>query len=459
MRRFSRPRSTPAPSRFRPFMEALEDRYCLSYPTLSLAATAQDAHTVLLSGRVDDDGPADLTVLFAGDCTGSAITDDEGNFSLTEQVAEAGAVQATVVDGEGNSAYAQVWYTLPSLTLNVVAVDTHTVSLSGTVTDADPSHLTVLFSGAFAGSTVTTADGTYALTAQVSGAGTIHANFTDGASATADEVAASYTLPVAVTLTSAVQDTQTVVLSGQVTDLNPGGAGGLTVTFTGAYEGSTVTNADGSYSLTAAVASSGGVGATVTDGNGITSEVAATSFTLPVPLAISLAVSEVDKRWVTLYGTVADANEGGNPSGLTVTFTGACAGSAVTNTDGSYAVTVEATSLGTVHATVNNSANLGSNEAEATIYAPPPTINNFQVIHQTSNLYTLAGSVTAAPAAGLTISFSGFTDVSGQSVTVEADCSFSLTLALSASDCGLITAQLVDWWSVSTSAQAYVDAS
>lgn len=453
---FSRPRTRPRLPRFCPSLEVLETRNCLS-PTLSLTAKPQDGHTLLLSGQVVADDPSGLTVSFGGGYSGSAVTDATGKFSVagTAITMSTGAVEAVVADHDFMSAFAMASYTLPSLSLAATALDPVTVFLSGRVTDANPANVTVQFSGAFVGSTVANADGTYALIAHVTNSGTVQATFTDSAGIAADQVAACYTLPVYISLRATPQDEHTVVLSGQVTDASPGG---LTVTFTGAYQGSAVTNADGSYSFSATVEDSGTVQATVTDGNGTTSDPASTSYTLLVPLSLSLSVSNVDHRTVTLWGTVVDPNPGGNPGQLTVTFTGACEGSAVTNADGSYCVTVDANALGDIHATVNNSADLGSNDAVATITCQAPTIT-IQVIHQTSNLYTLSGSVSAAPAEGLIVTISGFADLNGLTATVAADGSFSLTLALNASDCGLVTAQVADWWSVSASAAAYVDAS
>ncbi len=257
--------------------------------------------------------------------------------------------------------------------------------------------------------------------------------------------------PPSVSVSAAVQDSQTVVLSGTVSDDSPGG---LTVSFSGAYSGTATTNADGSYSLTATVTASGTVDATVTNAAGVTSDAASATFTLPAAPSLTLSVTMLDQRWVLLSGQVTDAN----PGGLTVQFTGATTVSAVTNADGSYNVMVEATTLGDIQATVTNSAGQTSAVATATVTSAAPTILNFQIEFQSGNLYCFSGAIEDESPAGLSVVFGGSVDgVQGQTVAVNSDGSFSVTECVTAGESGVVTAQVTDWWGLpSQSVEALV---
>jgi hypothetical protein len=134
------------------------------------------------------------------------------------------------------------------------------VELSGTVTDSNPTSVTVTFSGVVSASTTPDAAGDFACSAQAVGLGTVSAVATDGAGLSSAPAQATLTNPApTLTLTIAYGAQRSITLSGRVTDNQPGAC---TVTFTGVATGSTTTNADGTYSLTTNASQLGTVQAT-----------------------------------------------------------------------------------------------------------------------------------------------------------------------------------------------------
>jgi hypothetical protein len=256
-----------------------------------------------------------------------------------------------------------------------------------------------------------------------------------------------------ITLSATVQEDHQVVLSGQVTADEPGG---LTVSFTGQHTGSTVTAADGSYSVTVEVAESGTIQASVFDSEGTASNVAEAMVELATPPTITLCVTPLDHRIVRLSGQVTDAN----PGGLTVQFSGEYSGSALTDETGHFSVSVEALNLGAIQASVTNSAGLTSNVAEDHVTSQTPTISDFYAVREVNNLFSFYGHIEDEWAAGLELHLGGFGALNGQTVTVGEDGGFHFTANLSSSDCGLAVCWITDWWGLrSEDAQTYVDAS
>jgi hypothetical protein len=75
-----------------------------------------------------------------------------------------------------------------------------------------------------------------------------------------------------------------------------------------------------------------------------------------------------------------------------------------------------------------------------------PVITNFQATHDSGNFWTFTGQVTdTGGVAGLIVTFGGLVSLQGKTAAVNADGSFSLTIALQPRECGTATAQTTDY--------------
>lgn len=109
--------------------------------------------------------------------------------------------------------------------------------------------------------------------------------------------------PPCISLNIVYDSQKNVTLSGQVTDENPGG---LTVTFTGQYQGTVVTNADGTFSVTVTAAGLGTISASTVDTQGLSSNVAFVSVISFAPQITEASCTEgIDHIW-TFRGKVLD---------------------------------------------------------------------------------------------------------------------------------------------------------
>jgi hypothetical protein len=149
--RNSRLRSPLSGFRFRPTLEALEDRCCPT--TISLNITNQSGCQVMLSGHVDDLDPGGLTVQLSGHYSGAATTDATGNYAVTVTASGLGAVYAVTTDRLGqtsNTAEADITCPPPRI-VNFMAVreSGSTYTFSGTVQAGygSAATLVVSFSG------------------------------------------------------------------------------------------------------------------------------------------------------------------------------------------------------------------------------------------------------------------------------------------------------------------------
>jgi hypothetical protein len=106
-----------APRSFRPSLERLETRDCPSTVMLNVAYEAGKQVTLYgqVTGAAGDSTPGyvgplqfsglvGVTVVFRGSANGTALTDSDGNFSLTTNAASLGEVDAATADGQSNMA-------------------------------------------------------------------------------------------------------------------------------------------------------------------------------------------------------------------------------------------------------------------------------------------------------------------------------------------------------------------
>jgi hypothetical protein len=164
---------------------------------------------------------------------------------------------------------------------------------------------------------------------------------------------------------------------------------------------------------------------------------------------LTLSVAYDPHQQVTLSGQLT----GSNTAGQVIMFGGAVKGSAVTDSNGQYSVTLQASSLGQV-----NAAEVAgqSNMATANLVSAIPNIT-FTASPEGNGVWLFSGTVTGAPTQGEVVNFGGITPLAGQSTDVNADGSFSFTCIVNEGQGGVATAQAVDWWGDSSAvAKDYV---
>jgi hypothetical protein len=137
-----------------------------------------------------------------------------------------------------------------------------------------------------------------------------------------------------------------------------------------------------------------------------------------------------------------------SPAGLTVQLTGAASGTATTDANGNFSVTLTATALATIYASTTDGL---SNTASVLLADVAPTISNFAFTEDSSNLYVFSGTVTGNNA-GEVVTLGGMVAATdGQVLPVSSTGYFSLAIQLTgASNDGSITAQATDWWGLTS---------
>jgi hypothetical protein len=158
---------------------------------------------------------------------------------------------------------------------------------------------------------------------------------------------------------------------------------------------------------------------------------------------LTLSVTYGTQKTVTLWGRVSDTP---TPGGVTVEFRGAATGTATTDGDGNYSVTLTANQLGTVTAATNDEQ---CNTVQLTLTSMPPRIVDFGWSVSPTGMTTFSGRVIDESAPGLTVTFGGEPEsVQGQTTTVGADGWFHFSVLLNGgpADNGMVTAVVTDWW-------------
>jgi hypothetical protein len=179
---------------------------------------------------------------------------------------------------------------------------------------------------------------------------------------------------------------------------------------------------------------------------------------------LTLNVAYGAGRQVTLSGQVSAAAGNSSPgfvgpvqsvpmSGVTVVFHGAASGSAITDPNGNFALTTNASGLGEVDA---GTADGQSNMASVVLSSSAPFISNFAAFEEGStHVWDITGHVTDGnfSAQGLTVLIGGspvtiYYNGQGRSATVDAYGNFDLCISLNgtSSDNGNISAMVTDAW-------------
>ncbi len=158
------------------------------------------------------------------------------------------------------------------------------------------------------------------------------------------------------------------------------------------------------------------------------------------PTIDGLTIAYNGQRSITISGRVSDEQ----PGGLTVQFSGAWSGSAVTESDGSFSVTTSDAQLGELDAVTHDQQGLESLQVWTAVSSQPPVITDFNTEVSPTNLLEVWGAVTDEDVEGLTVEivFLGVT----YSTSVTSDGAFYWTRQLQEGEEGWLTATAVDWW-------------
>jgi hypothetical protein len=242
------------------------------------------------------------------------------------------------------------------------------------------------------------------------------------------------------TLTLAVEQlaNHNAVMSGHVTDP---GAASESVTFSGVVSGQVACNQYGDYIVSLPASGLGTVNAFATDNLNQTSSVVSGQLTNAAP-SLTLNYTWGPNKTVTLWGTVTDEA----PQSALVLFSGAATGSVTPNPDGTYRVTLPASKLGLVTATVIDQYGAASLATAVTLTDPTPVVSNFKAVQQTDGSWIISGTVTAGFAPGLVVQLGGASQLDNATATVQSDGTFTYHVSLSPGQNDSLTAVTTDLW-------------
>jgi hypothetical protein len=248
--------------------------------------------------------------------------------------------------------------------------------------------------------------------------------------------------PTITSFTAFTEPGHIVELRGTVTDNDPAS---VLLTFSGAATGYTTADSAGHFDFFSANASLGTATAVAVDGQNLSSPPASANITDPAPV-LTLSISYGRHTTVTLSGSVTDVDL----VGLTVTLTGKVNASAVTDANGNFSVTTQATGLGPVTASTTDLWGVASNQPYVNVYDTPPQITSFSARESPGNLWTFYGTVAYRDPDGLVVNLSGFPSLSGQGATVGDDGKFCTVVQMSPTDNGQVRAVTTDWYGLAS---------
>jgi hypothetical protein len=225
----------------------------------------------------------------------------------------------------------------PYVTLSAMPLPGHRVQLSGQVADPNPQQVQLTFSGAASGQTTPDSSGHYSWLTSSAVLGAVRAVGVNGQGQSSNNATATIAdaAPV-VQLSVANPGGKNVILSGRVTDLDPGGR---TVTFNGVVSGSVVTAPNGTFSYRTRASRLGDVRAVTTDVWGQTSATVTATLASANPTISNFQAEQGPQNCWTFSGKVTDESA----AGLLVHLGGIASLTGVTATvqaDGSFSVTV-----------------------------------------------------------------------------------------------------------------------
>ena len=161
----------------------------------------------------------------------------------------------------------------------------------------------------------------------------------------------------------------------------------------------------------------------------------------PTPETVSLTVTYDPNKQVTLTGQLT--GQSGPIANQTINLGGVVNGTATTNAQGGYSVTLPVSKLGQVTAA---SADGQSNIVQSTLVSGSPTINNFDAASEGSGLWYFSGTVTGAPTQGEVVTLAGIPALQNQQVNVNPDGTFGYFCIVNTGQGGWANAEATDWW-------------
>ncbi|HWG44888.1 MAG TPA: hypothetical protein VN688_19095 [Gemmataceae bacterium] len=170
-------------------------------------------------------------------------------------------------------------------------------------------------------------------------------------------------------------------------------------------------------------------------------------FSLPPPNptlpseTVTMNVTYDPNKQVTLTGQLS--NSMGAIANQTINFGGAVNGTATTDAQGNYSVTLTASQLGQVTAASSDGK---SNTATATLASQVPTISSFTATCEGNSVWEFEGTVTGAPTQGEVVNLGGIPALDDVTVNVNPDGTFYVFATVSAGNGGAASAEAVDWW-------------
>jgi hypothetical protein len=296
-------------------------------------------------------------------------------------------------------------------TLYAVVGSGNTVSISGHVSDFDPSAgpINVALSGPVAANLNVDASGMFSYFGPAAQLGVEQAVAFDSGTGLSSDPFSSPIENAGPTIDNftvyPTGDGKNVLLSGSVQDESPEG---LTVSFSGVVSGSTTTDASGNFSLVALASELGDVTASASDAWGAVSAPVTAALENPAPV-VQLDQPQTDMTGtVTVSGFVSDLSAGG----ATVDVSGVVNGTVTADANGYFSLTAPSSGPGTVTATATNGWNQTSSPTEATVdpmmeNAVPMQIVNLIATYVDGGKWLITGTVQGGDLSTATVSYSG----------------------------------------------------
>lgn len=239
-----------------------------------------------------------------------------------------------------------------------------------------------------------------------------------------------------------------VQIQGTVQDENPSN---VTINLSGVVSDTVRPDVDGRFNYVTTAAGLGTIGAVARDQENLTSDAVFATITSASP-TMTLTITRGSGNLVTVSGVLTDED----PGGRTVTLGGVLSGSTVTNGDGSYSLTGNASGYGPITGSANDPWGNGAT-ASGDFAHQAPKIVNFVAVQGTNNVWEFKGQVLDEVPNGITVRFGGLSELLNRSTITQYDGSFTFCTMLMPNEHGTATAQAQDSFGLySNVAQAIV---
>jgi hypothetical protein len=309
-----------------------------------------------------------------------------------------------------------------------VPTDGHTVTVSGTVSDADPAagRISVAISGPVAGEVLADSAGNFSLTGTAGSLGTETAVASDAGTGLSSDPFAAPIQNNAPTISSLSAEPtgngKYVSVSGTIYDEWPEG---LTVSFSGVVSGSATTDISGGFAFYALASGLGTVTAATSDIWGVAATPVTAELTVAPPLLQLNDATANPGDPVTITGYDFDMS----PANDTVTISGVASGTATPDSSGSFSLTAPMSGAGTVTATATDVWGQSSTSvtASVTIYDPPPQLAGWAVTQLSNTSFLISGSISDPTLQDVVVSYSG---AASGPVYLDSDGNFSFEIMI-----------------------------